>query len=105
MDEITVRKAKFDKRGRLVCPICGFVAEIPEDKWLTIGTALCGNRHKMFVTMDVVAAVNDILARTRGGNWRKDVLKNLEPPPEWTLPPEEDGNVIFPKPPSEDILS
>jgi hypothetical protein len=70
--------AKFDKKGRIVCPICSCVMEVPPDRYLAIDFFLCQNKHKLFISEATCFAVNEILAKTRHGNWRKEPLKNFE---------------------------
>lgn len=95
--EIPIPKARFDRQGRVICPVCRDTGEIPPDQWLSVGRMVCGD-HVFFITADVAAAVNDILSKTRGGNWRKDLLKNVGEFPKEIQPREEGGNVLLPGP-------
>jgi hypothetical protein len=40
--------------------------------------------------------VNDILSKTRVGNWRRDVIKGHEDTPKGIMPEESGGKVIMP---------
>jgi hypothetical protein len=96
MSEIAIPKAKFDRKGRLVCPTCGDKGEVPRDSWLSVGQMVCDAKHAFFITAEIAVAVNDILAKTYGGNWRKDVLKEIGELPKEIAPVEDGGKVILP---------
>jgi hypothetical protein len=99
MSETAIPKAKFDRKGRVVCPTCGDKGEVPKDSWLSVGQMVCGD-HAFFITAKVAVAVNDILSKTREGNWRKDLVKNVDGPPEVTPYREENGKIILPERPT-----
>lgn len=88
--------AKFDRKGRVICPVCGDCGEVPPERWLTVGKMVCGNMHAFMITTDVALSVNDILSRSREGNWRKDVIKGHEDVGKGILPEEGGGKVILP---------
>lgn len=87
--------SKYDKRGRLVCPTCGFTTPIPIDRYLGRGEMACGNGHRSMVDDDVAYAVNDILQRANEHRWRRDPLKNFEETPAF-LVNKEKGRIIVP---------
>ncbi|MGH9391938.1 MAG: hypothetical protein ACRD1Z_20235 [Vicinamibacteria bacterium] len=101
MSEVKIPKAKVDKLGRIVCPTCGGAIPVPPDRYMGRGPGQCPVGHAFIVDDDAAFAVNDILSRQRGENWRKDVLKNFEETPKEVKPPEEKGQIIFPGPDPE----
>lgn len=92
--------AKYDKRGRLVCPTCGFVIPIPDTHWLGRGIGTCPNTsipmHKFFITDDIAYAVNDIRSKSNPDGEQKRLLKNFEATPDAIKPNEEGGKIIIP---------
>lgn len=98
---IEIPVAKVDRKGRIICPVCGDTGEIPRDRWLSAGKMVCANVHAFMITADVAIQVNEILARTREGNWRGDILKQHEDMPagpvkDKVLPDSPDGRVTLP---------
>lgn len=96
MSEIAIPKARFDKKGRIICPTCGDSGEVPKDSWLSVGQMVCDAKHAFFITAEIAVAVNDVLSKTREGNWRKDLVRDVGELPKEIAPPEEGGKVIFP---------
>lgn len=96
MSEKQFTVAKFDKEGRIVCPECGNKMTIPADRYLGRGPGRCAAGHDYFLTDEVSFAVNDILGKERGQDWRKVMLMNFEPLPEGLVVPDGVGKVIVP---------
>lgn len=95
---------KYDKKGRLVCPTCGFVTPIPVDKnneqmYLGRGIGTCPNTqyragpHRFYINDDVAYAVNEILSKTLEGQDNKRILKTFEDLPR-EIKPEQEGGII-----------
>lgn len=82
--------AKFDMKGRIICPTCLERIEVPKDRWMSRGIGNCNSRHKFAITDDVCYAVNDIMRKEREGHWRKDNLKEFEETPD-VAKPDADG--------------
>ena len=88
--------AKYDRKGRIICPSCGDSGEVPADRWVTSGLFPCDNGHQLAITDDVAYAVNSILSKTREGAWRKDRLKEFSGTPKEIKPTESGGKIILP---------
>jgi hypothetical protein len=92
--------AKYDKRGRLVCPTCGFVTPIPDTHWLGKGIGTCPNTsipiHKFFITDDISYAINDIRAKSDPSGEQKRLIRNFEETPDAVKPQQEGGKIIIP---------
>lgn len=69
-------KVATQKNGKIICPSCSQAIEIPKNDWLGRGLARCSSGHDFVITDEVALAVNETLAKTRAGNFRKDMLKN-----------------------------
>ena len=69
-------KVGMASKGKLICPLCRQVIEIPPDRWLGRGLARCSQGHDFVITDEVALAINESLSKTRAGNFRKDLLKN-----------------------------
>ena len=70
-----VKKVFFDRKGRLICPECRAVMQIPPDRYLKSDFGKCPAGHWFHITFDTAYAVNDILSRENVNRWRKKVLK------------------------------
>lgn len=93
-------QVKYDKRGRLVCPTCGFVIPVPDEYWLGRGIGTCPNTsipmHKFFITDDIAYAVNDIRSKSNPDGEQKRLLKTFEETPDFLKPHKEGGNIFIP---------
>lgn len=95
-DPLEVPVVKFDMRGRLICPVCGDVGEIPKGAILCRGVSkACANGHWFAITDDVAFAVNDILSRSDPEGDLKRIVRNFEETPYNLKPPEERGKIIL----------
>lgn len=92
--------AKYDNRGRVVCPKCGAKMPVPHDRLLARSSvdrpACCPAGHYFIIDDDVAYAVNDILSRSRENNWRKRNLKEFEETPAFMIDKPEKGKIIIP---------
>ena len=99
--------AKFNKRGDIVCPTCGFVTPIPDGDaknpkgyYVGRGVGTCPNTsipvHKFFITDDVSYAVNDILSKRDSSGENRRILRNFEETPDAVKPQQEGGKIIIP---------
>jgi|SRR6185369_3050183 len=91
--------AKYDKKGRLVCPTCEMVIPIPETHWLGKGPGTCpnvqwrGGRHQFWISEEVSYAINDIRSKSNPDGEQKRLLKTFEEIPR-EIRPEQDGGVV-----------
>lgn len=99
--------AKFNKRGDIVCPTCGFVTPVPDGDpvnpggyYVGRGIGTCPNTsipiHKFFITDDVSYAVNDIISKRDKSGENRRILKNFEETPKDVKPQQEGGKIIIP---------
>jgi hypothetical protein len=94
--------AKYDKKGRLVCPTCEFVTPIPDTHWLGRGIGTCpntaysGGPHKFFITDDIAYAINDIRSKSDASGEQKRLIRNFEETPDAVKPKEDGGKIIIP---------
>ena len=96
MNEKSFPVAKFDKQGRVVCPTCGNKMTVPADRYLGRGPGKCAAGHDYFFTDEVSFAINDILGKQRGQDWRKAMLMSFEPLPDGLVLPDGKGKVVVP---------
>jgi len=91
--------AKFDRKGRIVCPTCGWKIPVPPDRYLARGMGDCPSKHPFAITDEVSFAVNGINSKKSGRQWIGDILKNSDPTPDEIKPKEEGGQIILPNAP------
>lgn len=96
MLEGSVPIAKYDRKGRIVCPVCTNAMVVPPDRYLGRGPGRCAAGHDYFLNDAVSFAVNDILARQRGQDWRKTLLQSFAEIPEGLVKQDGKSRVILP---------
>ena len=65
-----------DKKGRVVCPTCGFKTPVPETHALSVGMGKCPMNHDFLVDDVAVEAFHHFLGKSNQHS--KHLLKNHE---------------------------
>ena len=71
------RNAKVDKRGRVICPVCGVPQTVPNTHVLNTGWGKCPNGHDFYINAEAVEAFHFFLSR-QGSDMSRQLSKDRE---------------------------
>lgn len=97
-DKKAIPIATVDRKGRVVCPSCGFRIQVPDAYSLSQGIGVCPNGHRFLIDEECVAAFHHFLGR-QGSFHSKEILRNIEDTPKFIREAQDqisEGGIILP---------